>query len=131
MKVFGSKRSIEYETALRNALNEIKSELKMEKEHNEELTKSVNKLKIYIEHNRGSLDKCESVFKGQLAHLKKREASLKDCVAAANAAYEAKDAEFRKETDKYNEKVIELVAIVSRIKEENSFLKDRKRFYFF
>ena len=126
---FATNSSREYETALRTALSEMKSELKMEKEHNQDLLKTVNKLKFYIEHNKGSMEKIESVFKGQLSHIKKREATLKDCIAAANAAYAAKEAELKKETERYNIQIEEANELVERIKEEVQ-LKSR-RFYFF
>lgn len=130
MKFIGSS-SREYETALRRALSEIKSELKMEKEHNQELLRTVNKLKFYIEHNKGKMENCENVFRGQLQHIKKRDATLKDCIAAANAAYEAKDAEFKKETKRHHTQLKEANDLVMRIQEEISSLKSRKRFFFF
>lgn len=132
--LFATNSSREYETALRAALSEIKSELKMEKEHNQELLRTVNKLKFYIEHNKGSMEKCESVFRGQLNHIKKREATLKDCLAAAHAAYEAKDAEFKKETERYEIQIKEANELVERVQQEVQLLKShtrRKWLYFF
>tara|TARA_Y100000389_G_C17332706_1_gene448984 strand:+ start:81 stop:479 length:399 start_codon:yes stop_codon:yes gene_type:complete len=124
----------EYERALRSALSEIKTELKMEKEHNLELVRTMNRLKLHIEDNKQHIDKCNVTYKMQLEDLKKRTATLKDCLAAALAAYEAKDAEFKKETEKYNAQLIEANELIDRIQKEVLILRAQnktRRWFFF
>lgn len=124
----------EYEVALRTALSELKTELKMEKEHNVELTKNVNKLKMSIEHNKGTLEKSESVFKQQIVHQKKSVEKLREAITACNASFQAQTDDIRKTT-------IELDSLKSeldKLKFQNSILEEellkyttRKRFFLF